>query len=66
MNGVWDTFEARLGRLMFAIAFGVMTLLLHAPVWMKIVHLGIAHIIWVILLQWVFFVRTHSVRLEKT
>lgn len=40
-----------------AIFFGVLTLLLHAPVWMKIVHLALAHTIWTLLLQWVFFTR---------
>lgn len=50
--------------LMTAIAFGIMTLLLHAPVWMKIVHLALAHTIWVILLQWVFFVRSERVELK--
>ncbi|UOF01814.1 COX15/CtaA family protein [Bdellovibrio reynosensis] len=41
-----------------AMIFGVATLVLHAPVWMKIGHLAIAHTIWVLLLQWVFFMRT--------
>ncbi|WP_413612236.1 COX15/CtaA family protein [Bdellovibrio sp. HCB-110] len=50
--------------LMAAIGFGIMTLLLHAPVWMKIVHLALAHTIWVILLQWVFFVRSERVELK--
>lgn len=44
--------------LMIAIVFGVLTLLLHAPGWMKIAHLGLAHITWIVLLQWVFFMRT--------
>lgn len=43
--------------LMGGILFGMATLLLHAPVWMKITHLALAHTIWVVLLQWVFFVR---------
>lgn len=51
--------------LMTAIAFGIMTLLLHAPVWMKIVHLALAHTIWVILLQWVFFARAERVDLKS-
>lgn len=51
--------------LIAGIVFGVLTLLLHAPVWMKIVHLALAHTIWVVLLQWVYFVRTHEVRLDK-
>lgn len=46
-----------------ALAFGILTLLLHAPVWMKIVHLALAHTIWVLLLQWVFFVRSERVEL---
>lgn len=48
--------------LITAILFGVFTLLLHAPVWMKIVHLALAHTIWSILLQWVFFVRNQPVQ----
>ena len=51
--------------LITGIVFGILTLLLHAPVWMKIVHLALAHTIWVVLLQWVYFVRTHQVRLDK-
>ena len=43
--------------LFIAIAFGIMTLVFLAPVWMKIVHLAIAHTVWVLLVQWVFFVR---------
>lgn len=49
--------------LVAALVFGILTLLLHAPVWMKIVHLALAHTIWVILLQWVFFVRSERVEL---
>ncbi len=44
--------------LIAGIIFGIATLLLHAPVWMKIVHLALAHIIWVVLLQWVYFFRS--------
>lgn len=43
--------------LLLGIFFGIATLILHAPVWMKITHLTLAHAIWVVLLQWVFFVR---------
>ncbi|MEK2645691.1 COX15/CtaA family protein [Bdellovibrio sp. BCCA] len=50
--------------LVTAIIFGIMTLILHAPVWMKIVHLALAHTIWVILLQWVFFARSERVELK--
>ncbi|MGZ3775349.1 MAG: COX15/CtaA family protein [Pseudobdellovibrionaceae bacterium] len=39
------------------ISFGICTLLFHAPVWMKIVHLALAHTIWTLLLQWSFFSR---------
>ncbi|NUN07318.1 MAG: COX15/CtaA family protein [Bdellovibrio sp.] len=46
--------------LVTAIAFGILTLLLHAPVWMKIGHLALAHTVWVLLLQWVFFVRSQK------
>ncbi|WP_253720979.1 COX15/CtaA family protein [Bdellovibrio bacteriovorus] len=51
--------------LITAIVFGILTLLLHAPVWMKIVHLALAHSVWVILLQWVFFVRAETVHLDN-
>ncbi len=44
------------------IAFGILTLLLHAPVWMKIVHLCLAHCIWVVLLQWLYFFRQQRVQ----
>lgn len=44
--------------LIVGILFGMATLLLHAPVWMKITHLALAHTIWVVLLQWVFFTRS--------
>ncbi|MNK07858.1 Heme A synthase [compost metagenome] len=43
--------------LVVGIIFGVATLVFHAPVWMKIVHLALAHTIWVVLLQWIFFFR---------
>ncbi|MBO9667603.1 MAG: COX15/CtaA family protein [Bdellovibrio sp.] len=43
--------------LIVGILFGMATLFLHAPVWMKIVHLSLAHTIWVVLLQWVYFTR---------
>lgn len=43
--------------LVVGILFGIGTLLLHAPTWMKVVHLTIAHVIWVTLLQWVYFYR---------
>ncbi|AHZ84752.1 COX15/CtaA family protein [Bdellovibrio bacteriovorus] len=46
--------------LIAGILFGIATLLLHAPVWMKIVHLALAHTIWVVLLQWVFFIRSNK------
>lgn len=42
-----------------ALLFGIATLLLHAPVWMKIAHLAIAHSVWVLLLQWIYFIK-HS------
>ena len=43
--------------LVVGIFFGMATLLLHAPVWMKITHLTLAQTIWVVLLQWIFFAR---------
>lgn len=49
--------------LVTAMAFGILTLVLHAPVWMKIVHLALAHTIWVLLLQWVFYNRSERVDL---
>lgn len=51
--------------LVTAIVFGILTLLLHAPVWMKIVHLALAHTVWVLLLQWVFFVRSQKPNLGR-
>lgn len=44
--------------LVVGICFGVLTLLLHAPAWMKLVHLTLAQTIWILLLQWVFFIRS--------
>jgi cytochrome c oxidase assembly protein subunit 15 len=40
--------------LMFAagVVFGYLTLFSLAPVWMKIVHLLLAHLIWITLLRW--------------
>lgn len=46
--------------LVVGILFGICTLLLHAPTWMKIGHLTIAHVIWVTLLQWVYFYRVKT------
>ncbi|QDK38090.1 heme A synthase [Bdellovibrio sp. NC01] len=46
--------------LIVGILFGMATLFLHAPTWMKITHLLLAHTIWVVLLQWVFFVRARQ------
>lgn len=46
--------------LVVGILFGIGTLLLHAPTWMKIGHLTIAHVIWVTLLQWVYFYRVKT------
>lgn len=43
--------------LVAGILFGFLTLVLHAPVWMKLGHLALGHLIWVLLLQWVYFVR---------
>lgn len=40
--------------LMFAVAvvFGYITLFSLAPIWMKVTHLLIAHLVWIILLRW--------------
>lgn len=43
--------------LVFGILFGIATLILHAPVWMKIGHLAIAHTLWVLLLNWLYLNR---------
>ncbi|MEK2690517.1 COX15/CtaA family protein [Bdellovibrio sp. GT3] len=45
------------GILILGILFGIGTLVFHAPTWMKVTHLCLAHVIWVTLLQWVFFMR---------
>lgn len=42
------------------IGFGFFTLILHAPVWMKITHLALAQTIWVLLIQWIVFMRTQK------
>ena len=52
--------------LIFGIFFGMATLFLHAPTWMKITHLTLAHAIWVILLQWIFVARTTASPTLKT
>lgn len=51
--------------LTIALIFGILTLLLHAPVWMKIVHLALAHVVWTILLQWVFFMRREPIEKQS-
>ncbi len=44
------------------ILFGLATLFFHAPSWMKIVHLGFAHLIWIFLLKWLYFLKiAHTV-----
>jgi cytochrome c oxidase assembly protein subunit 15 len=40
----------------FAIVFGIMTFLLSSPVWMKISHLFLAHMLWISLLR-LYYVR---------
>ena len=35
-----------------AVIFGYLTLLSLTPAWMKIVHLLIAHIVWISLVRW--------------
>lgn len=37
-----------------AIAFGASTLLALSPTWMKLTHLGIAHLLWGMVLRWIF------------
>lgn len=37
-----------------AIVFGVLTLLMLSPVWMKLAHLGLAHLLWAALIRWAF------------
>jgi len=43
--------------LFVGILFGIATLMLHAPVWMKLAHLTLAHSIWVTLLMWIYHYR---------
>jgi cytochrome c oxidase assembly protein subunit 15 len=43
--------------LLCGILFGIATLMFHAPVWMKLAHLTLAHTIWVTLLLWVYHFR---------
>lgn len=40
--------------LLAALAFGVSTLLALSPTWMKLGHLAIAHVIWILVLRWMF------------
>jgi cytochrome c oxidase assembly protein subunit 15 len=48
------------------VVFGFLTLLSLAPIWMKIVHLLLAHLMWIVLLRWAFFRRfrpsAHSIQ----
>ncbi|HRO67143.1 MAG TPA: COX15/CtaA family protein [Pseudobdellovibrionaceae bacterium] len=46
-----------------AIIFGVLTLFFLSPLWMKITHLAIAHLVWAGLLRWAFV--THAPRTVK-
>jgi cytochrome c oxidase assembly protein subunit 15 len=39
------------------ILFGLATLFFHAPSWMKIIHLGFAHLIWIFLLKWLYLLK---------
>lgn len=48
--------------LIVGLLFGIGTLIFHAPVWMKILHLTLAHAIWVTLLQWLYFAKTRGPR----
>ncbi|MBC7370781.1 MAG: COX15/CtaA family protein [Bdellovibrionaceae bacterium] len=41
------------GMLAVAVVFGYLTLFSLAPIWMKVVHLLIAHLVWISLLKWV-------------
>jgi Uncharacterized protein required for cytochrome oxidase assembly len=46
--------------LFVGILFGIATLMLHAPTWMKIGHLTLAHSIWVTLLMWIYHYRREA------
>jgi cytochrome c oxidase assembly protein subunit 15 len=52
-----------------AIAFGIATLISLAPVWMKLVHLLLAHTVWICLVLWIISLRWNfsdsDVRLKK-
>lgn len=39
---------------LFGLLFGIMTLFALSPIWMKIAHLCLAHVMWIILLQWIY------------
>ncbi len=39
---------------LFALLFGIMTLFALSPLWMKIAHLCLAHMMWVFILQWLY------------
>lgn len=40
------------GLFAVGVVFGILTLMLLSPVWMKITHLALAHILWIALLRW--------------
>lgn len=42
--------------LLFGLLFGIMTLFSLSPIWMKIAHLGLAHFMWILILQWIYVV----------
>ena len=54
-----DSADSRLHRetsvaLIAALLFGALTLLLLSPVWMKLAHLAMAHVLWALLIRWAF------------
>lgn len=60
MRSMDDNADFRLHRetaLIFlgAVIFGMLTLLMLSPPWMKLTHLTIAHVAWIALLRWVRF-----------
>lgn len=40
--------------ILFGLLFGIMTLFALSPVWMKIAHLCLAHVMWIFIIQWLY------------
>ena len=54
-------FRRTFAVLSLAIVFGILTLIFHAPVWMKIFHLTLAHTVWVTILWMIYEMRTKEI-----